>query len=175
MRFYQGLLPAILWDKKIGGPIVEFKRGIFDTEDEDIIALLHKRGYLTIEDVEILQAGGTLPHGGFEKVVDDSLLPSGRSPMDNPELAGGVPHAQAIPKEAPKDDLPQTESQDLARTKITDSGNILHGVEADGGPQDLADDIIAESEVRQRATGKRKRASSAAAAAKRIIKRRDKT
>ena len=166
MRFYQGLLPAILWDKKIGGPIVEFRKGIFDTDDEDIIALLHDRGYLTREDVSILEAGGTLAHGGFEEVPDDSKLPSGRPPMDNPELAGGEPHAQVDPNiKAPKgDSLPQTEGADLDKTRITDAGNVIHGT--DDGPIDLTQGI-ADAEKQQIKIGKRKRGKI-----KRIIKRR---
>jgi len=96
MRFYQGLLSAIIWDPKRGRPLVEFVKGIFETDDEEIIRRLHKDGYLVEDDVAILRAGGNLAHGGFEpQTPSDKDLPSGRPPMDNPEIAGGEPHKRS--------------------------------------------------------------------------------
>lgn len=111
MRFYQGLLPAIQWDKEKGAPKCEFRNGVLDTDDEELIEFLHEKGYLVQEDVNVLEAGGTLDHGGFEPQVPvDKDLPSGRPPMDNPEMApGGVPHK----RDAVLDSLPTTEQADL--------------------------------------------------------------
>ena len=140
MRFYQGLLPAIIWDPKAGAPLVEFKQGVFDTEDEKIIALLHKRGYLVEEDVNELVRGGRVEHGGFEEQEPvDKDLPSGRPPMDNPEMAQGVKtQAGNIPgtgytqlppgpQVALGDSLPESESEDLAQSGSKTDPPPAHG------------------------------------------------
>jgi len=146
MRFYQGLLPAIIWDKEIGGPIVEFSLGIFDTDDEKIIKLLIGKGYLVEEDLRVLEQGGTLPHGGFETVDKDDQLPSGRPPMDNPEIAGGHPHAKQDAAVG-YTTLPNSEGEDLRNTqRVTKSGNIEHISTTD-----------TEKEVKDREVGKRPR------------------
>ena len=110
MRFYQGLLPAIIWDPKVKAPKVEFNNGFFDTDDEDIIAFLHKEGYLVEEDGRVLEAGGNINHGGFEPQIPvDKDLPSGKAPMDNPELApGGLPQKRDVKL----DNLPESEQED---------------------------------------------------------------
>lgn len=87
MKFYQGHLPRIVWDKDVGGPIAHFnKHGFFETDDEKIQELLIGKGYLTEKDMEDLRRFGTSPHGGFQKVVDDSELPSGKPPIEDDEL-----------------------------------------------------------------------------------------
>lgn len=111
MRFYQGLLPAIIWDQKIGAPKVEFNNRIFDTDDEDIIAFLHKEGYLVEADVRVLEAGGNIDHGGFEpQESKDKDLPSGKLPMDNPEMAPG-----GQPQKRERTNLPDSEQEDIAK------------------------------------------------------------
>lgn len=118
MRFYQGLLPAIIWDPKVKAPKVEFKNGIFDTDDEDIIIFLKKEGYLIEEDVKILEAGGNIDHGGFEPQVPvDKDLPSGRAPMDDPDMApSGIPQKRKMQLDA----FPNNEQEDL--TKVQGEG-----------------------------------------------------
>jgi hypothetical protein len=134
MRFYQGLLPAIIWDPKRGAPLVEFNKGVFETDDEDIIRRLHKDGYLVEDDVEVLRDGGQLEHGGFKRATPeeaDKNLPSGRSPMDNPEIAGGEPHKRKKEKtseseetESPKtvglaDEAPKRKRKTTSKKKST--------------------------------------------------------
>jgi hypothetical protein len=95
MRFYQGLLPRIIWDPVSEKPLVEFERKdergavCFDTEDEKIIKLLRKKGYPTYTDLKELEITGQLPHGGFEKMT--GALPSGRPAIE--EEGTGVPIA----------------------------------------------------------------------------------
>ena len=114
MRFYQGLLPAIQWDKETNSPKVEFVKGVFDTDDEELINFLFDKGYLVEEDVEELMAGGRLDHGGFEP-QKPVVLPSGRPPMDNPEMAhGGTPHHRA----PLGDTLPESEQAELTGARI---------------------------------------------------------
>lgn len=87
MKFYQGHLPRIVWDKDVGAPAAHFdKHGFFETGDEKIQQLLIGKGYLTEKDLEDLRKFGTSPHGGFQKVVDDSELPSGKPPIEDDEL-----------------------------------------------------------------------------------------
>lgn len=164
MRFYQGLLPAIVWDPTAGAPGAEFVKGVFDTEDEKLILLLQKKGYLDRADVGVLQAGGTLPHGGFERVSDDSKLPSGRPPMDNPELAGGVPHSQDTSKIKGDSLRTRSEAKELVTVSTTEAGNEV---------TDFTAQIAADQ---QKAAGKRPRAvkSETEKKPRRKIKRRDK-
>ncbi len=87
MKFYQGHLPRIIWDKDVGAPAAHFDRhGFFKTGDEKIQKLLIGKGYLTEKDMEDLRKFGTSPHGGFQKVVDDSKLPSGKPPIEDDAL-----------------------------------------------------------------------------------------
>jgi len=118
MRFYQGLLPAVQWDKEVGAPKCEFKKGVLDTDDEELINFLLDKGYLVQKDVDVLVAGGNLDHGGFEpQEPSDKDLPSGRPPMDNPEMAqgGGV-----IPATRPvlTDNLPVSEQAEINSTVV---------------------------------------------------------
>lgn len=111
MRFYQGLLPAIQWDKEKGAPRCEFKHGVLDTDDEELINFLLDKGYLVQEDVEHLERGGRLDHGGFEPQPSlDDQLPSGRPPMDNPELAQGPTGNRPG---MPLDNLPDSEQDEV--------------------------------------------------------------
>ena len=66
MRFYQGLLPAIIWDPKVKAPKVEFNNGFFDTDDEDIIAFCRDRltHFKCPKDVEF----GEIPRTSAGKV-----------------------------------------------------------------------------------------------------------
>lgn len=83
--FYQGLLPRIIINPKNGKVLIEFDRKTrtYETDDEEIIALLEDRGYPQYEDLQILERTGRLDHGGFEKAIaDEKVLPSGRKPFE---------------------------------------------------------------------------------------------
>lgn len=198
MRFYQGLLPAIVWDAKVGAPKWEFKNGVFDTDDENLINELLDYGYLTREDVAILEAGGTLPHGGFgPQPPIDSQLPSGRPPMDDPDAAQNQPGyrrfpgavgavSQSDPRQARQklgDNLPDNEEQDLrsvVRSQRIKSGEVEGGVvkpvegEPDKRPRVKKTDV---KETTKKAASAKKPSSSqkkgsASTTKKRSIKRR---
>lgn len=123
MRFYQGLLPAVQWDKEKGASRCEFKNGVLDTDDEELINFLLDEGYLVQEDVDILERGGNLDHGGFEPQIPvDKDLPSGRPPMDNPELAQGPTGGNAGGSRAPLTDrLPDSEQAELNQNVVDNS------------------------------------------------------
>ena len=107
MRFYQGLLPRMIWSPSDNKVLVDFSpNGEFETEDEDLIKLLRGKGYPIYGDMLELEATGTLPHGGFEKVIEDGELPSGR-----PSIEEEVTGQKA--KVRPRNILPATEAQDL--------------------------------------------------------------
>lgn len=120
MRFYQGLLPAVQWDKEKGASRCEFKNGVLDTDDEELINFLLDEGYLVQEDVDILERGGNLDHGGFEPQIPvDKDLPSGRPPMDNPELAQGPTGGNVGGSRAPLTDrLPESEQAELNQNVV---------------------------------------------------------
>lgn len=157
MKFYQGLLPAIIWDPRHGRPLVEFVRGVVDVDDEDIIKRLHKAGYLVEEDVAVLEAGGNIAHGGFEPQTPvDKDLPSGRSPMDNPEMApGGLPHK----RERLTDSLPDNEQADLEKGKPA-------------GLADKPEEGAKRTKITRKSTSK-KSTSKKSTPKKRTIKRRE--
>lgn len=197
MRFYQGLLPAIVWDAKVGAPKWEFKNGVFDTDDENLINELLDYGYLTREDVAILEAGGTLPHGGFEPQPPiDSQLPSGRPPMDDPDAAMNQPGYRRFPgavgavqqqnqgqaRRPLGDNLPANEEQDLrnvVRAQRIKSGEVENGIikiaegEPDKRPRVKKTDV---KESAKTASAKKSSSSSkktsASTTEKRSIKRR---
>lgn len=183
MRFYQGLLPAVIWDKEIRAPSVEFKNGVFDTEDEKLIEMLTTKGYLTRVDIQTLEDGGTLDHGGFERQVFDEDLPSGRPPMDNPEIAGGDPLiAQARTMGPSADKLPSNENADLARHtashRTTEAGNMLHEAPASTDQVTRKRDTAKKVGSKVKATkgkGKTKGKTKAKPKAKSGIKRRKKS
>lgn len=112
MKFYQGLLPRIIWDPSKNKPLVEFGLDrCFETEDENLIKLLRGKGYLLDQDMAELERTGTLPHGGFEKVIEDGDLPSGRASIeDESTVHGAKPQVRAR-------QLPADEGQDLATDK----------------------------------------------------------
>ncbi len=174
MRFYQGLLPAIIWDPKVGAAIVEFKDGIFDTEDEKIIDRLHADGYLVEEDLAILEAGGRLDHGGFTDGTSvDNMLPSGKPPVEEPEKFGGQPLTPA--GNVLHDNLPDSEEAEF--TQVTQAGNIRHGKKGAQAPVDAGLAEIDAAEKAQRAAGKRprkKKAEKPTSKPARKIKRRPK-
>jgi hypothetical protein len=109
MRFYQGLLPRIIWDPSEGKPLVEFSlEGVFETEDEKIIKCLKRDGYLVQRDLDELERTGKLAHGGFEKpIVDERELPSGRKPIEDPS---NVHSSEPFKRERK---LPEDEQADL--------------------------------------------------------------
>lgn len=108
MKFYQGLLPRQIWDPSNNKVLVEFDRNHeFETEDEDLIKLLRGKGYPIYSDMMELERTGTLPHGGFEKVIEDGDLPSGRSSVEEEMVTGEKPQVR------PRKQLPNTEAQDL--------------------------------------------------------------
>lgn len=146
MRFYQGLLPAIQWDKTAGKPFCEFKHGILDTDDEELIKFLHEKGYLVQEDVEHLEAGGRLDHGGFEpQVSKDNQLPSGRPPMDNPEMAqGGTPHKRGVVT----DSLPDNEQMDMAKETVTEKPKVTKRAKPKAKPKTAAKKSTAKSKAK---------------------------
>jgi len=115
MKFYQGLLSRIIWDPSKNKILVEFDRNrTFETEDENLIKLLRGKGYLLDRDMAELERTGTLPHGGFEKVIQDGDLPSGRpSVEDKSSVHGPQPKVRAR-------QLPGTEQQDLVADKKTE-------------------------------------------------------
>jgi hypothetical protein len=202
MRFYQGLLPAIVWDKVVGAPKWEFKNGVFDTDDENLINELLDYGYLTREDVAILEAGGTLPHGGFEPQPPiDSQLPSGRPPMDDPDAAMNQPGyrrfpgavgavTQPNPRQARQhlgDNLPASEEQDLrnvVRSQRIKSGEVEKGVvkpiegEPDKRPRvkktDVKESTVKTAPAKKSSSKKTEstKKTSASTSKKRSIKRR---
>ncbi len=154
MRFYQGLLPAVIWDPKVGAPMVEFKNGIFDTEDEEIIERLYADGYLVEEDLKVLEAGGRLEHGGFTDGTSiDGQLPSGKPPVEEPEKFGGQPLTPA--GNVSHDNLPADEEAEMAT--ITQAGNIRHGRRGPVTAAEAGHDKVDDTEKAQRAVGKRKR------------------
>jgi hypothetical protein len=112
MKFYQGLLPRIIWDPSKNKTLVEFGLDrTFETEDENLIKLLRGKGYLLDRDMAELERTGTLPHGGFEKVIEDGDLPSGRASVeDESTVHGAKPQVRAR-------QLPSTEGQALATDK----------------------------------------------------------
>jgi len=119
MKFYQGLLPRIIWDPSKNTSLVEFDRnGEFETDDEDLIKLLAGKGYPTYSEMMTLEMTGRLPHGGFEK-VDDDTLPSGRPSVEEE----GDLHTPKV-KTRKRIDLPATEAQELARKKEELKSNI---------------------------------------------------
>lgn len=155
MRFYQGLLPAVIWDPKVGAPMVEFKNGIFDTDDEKIIERLRADGYLVEEDLEVLKAGGRLEHGGFTDGTSvDGQLPSGKPPVEEPEKFGGQPLTPAG-NVVHSDNLPANEETEMAT--ITQAGNIRHGRIGPVTAEDAGHSTVDATEQAQRAAGKRKR------------------
>jgi len=103
MKFYQGLLPRIIWDPSNNRALLEFdERGEFETEDEDLLKLLRGKGYLLDRDMAELERTGRLPHGGFEKVIEDGDLPSGRLAVEDDSYVHGPPakvrpRHQAVP------------------------------------------------------------------------------
>lgn len=164
MKFYQGLLPAIIWDPRHGRPLVEFVKGVADVDDEDIIKRLHKEGYLVEEDVAVLEAGGNIAHGGFEPQIPvDKDLPSGRSPMDNPEMApGGLPHK----RERLTDSLPENEQVDLAK-----GGKVGLADKPEEGAKRTKK--ITRKTTSKKSTSKKKTTSKKSTPKKRMITRRE--
>jgi hypothetical protein len=115
MKFYQGLLPRIIWDPSKNETLVEFGTDrTFETEDENLIKLLRGKGYLLDRDMAELERTGTLPHGGFEKVIEDGDLPSGRASVeDESSVHGAKPQVRARK-------MPATEAQDLVTDEKTE-------------------------------------------------------
>lgn len=125
MKFYQGLLPRIIWDASSGKSLAEFGLdGTLETDDEDLIKLLRGKGYLLDVDLGILEATGRLPHGGFEKTPIDSKLPSHRPPVEDdsniygtgklvrPRSDGVIP--DAAPAAAPLFDVDDLSSEGVS-------------------------------------------------------------
>lgn len=85
MIFYQGLLPAKIWDPVKEKIVVDFNvgDGSIKTSDEEIIKLLKQKGYPTTEDMFELERTGKLPHGGFENIGKEKL-PSKRPAIEQP-------------------------------------------------------------------------------------------
>jgi hypothetical protein len=109
MKFYQGLLPRIIWDPSKNTALLEFNEtGEFETEDENLIKLLRGKGYLLDRDMVELERTGRLPHGGFEKVIEDGDLPSGRPAVED-ESNVHRPKANVRPRQ-----VPVTEQVDMA-------------------------------------------------------------
>lgn len=118
MKFYQGLLPRILWDPSKNTILLEFSQnGTFETEDENLIKLLRGKGYPVEADLIELERTGRLPHGGFEKVIGEHDLPSGRSSVEDPDSVHGVK-----PQVRPR--IPETEKEQLAQTKEEPKSNL---------------------------------------------------
>jgi len=112
MKFYQGLLSRIIWDPSKGKPMADFGvEGTFETDDEDLIKLLRGKGYLVYSDLEILEATGRLPHGGFEKEAIDNHLPSGRPPVEDDKNIHGT--KGQIPGVRPREEEPIVDVDDL--------------------------------------------------------------
>ncbi len=90
MKFYQGALPAQIWSEKEGRVIVKFEKkgetGMreFETDDEKLQKLLIGMGYVRDEEIGDLERLGTLPHGGFQKILTSRDLPSGRKAAEQP-------------------------------------------------------------------------------------------
>lgn len=111
MKFYQGLLPRIIWDPSKNTALLEFDdNGVFETDDENLIKLLRGKGYLLDMDMAELERTGRLPHGGFEKVGEENL-PSGRPAVeDDTHIHGQKPLVRAR-------QMPATEAADVGTTR----------------------------------------------------------
>ena len=119
MKFYQGLLPRIIWDPSNNKILIEFDRnGEFETEDENLIKLLRGKGYPIERDLIELERTGRLPHGGFEKVIGDHDLPSGRLAIEDSDSVHGT-----IPQVRPRE-MPKTEAEDVGLRKVEPKMNI---------------------------------------------------
>lgn len=44
MKFIQGEHAGLIWDKEENKPLADFKNGIFETDDEKVIAKLEAKG-----------------------------------------------------------------------------------------------------------------------------------
>ena len=118
MKFYQGLLPRIIWDASKNKILLEFStEGIFETEDENLIKLLRGKGYPLEADLIELERTGRLPHGGFEKSIGDHDLPSGRSPVEDPDSVHGV-------KPQVRQRVPDSEEAEMAQKKAEPKNNL---------------------------------------------------
>lgn len=133
MKFYQGLLPRIIWDASDNRALLEFdEHGEFETEDENLIKLLRGKGYLLDRDMAELEKTGRLPHGGFEKVIEDGDLPSGRPAVEDDSHVHGPP-AKVRPRQQA---VPTSEAADMAGAKKSELKiNIPDSNEAESKPK----------------------------------------
>lgn len=111
MRFFQGGRPAVIWNPSKKRPLVEFKKGVFDTEDEEIIKVLKSKGYVTqqqqdqLVDMQQQQTSGVAYETATRNLeaTGQAATPDIKVGAESEEEeVAGTPASKAAPKRALK-------------------------------------------------------------------------